>query len=52
LIVEGEPRPIEVAVFDLLDKYEKPKEIHFVKHFEETPTGKIMRKDTMGKFMS
>ena len=52
LIVEGETFPIEDSVFDVLDKYEKPKEIHFVKHFEETPTGKIVRKDTMGKFMS
>ncbi|WP_321538707.1 AMP-binding enzyme [Flavobacterium piscinae] len=52
LIVEGEPMTIEDAVFEVLDKYEKPKEIHFVKHFEETPTGKIVRKETLGKFMS
>lgn len=51
LIVEGEPIPIEKEVFDVLDKYEKPKEIHFVKHFEETPTGKIIRKETLSKFM-
>jgi len=51
LIVEGEPMPIEDSVFDVLDKYEKPKEIHFVKHFEETPTGKIIRKETASKFM-
>ena len=51
LIVEGEPLPIEKEVFDVLDKYEKPKEIHFVKHFEETPTGKIIRKETLSKFM-
>ena len=29
LIVEGEPIPFEKEVFDVLDKYEKPKEIHF-----------------------
>jgi o-succinylbenzoate---CoA ligase len=52
LIVEGEEILIEDSIFDVLDKYEKPKEIHFVKHFEETPTGKIIRKETMGKFMS
>ena len=51
LIVEGEPIPFEKEVFDVLDKYEKPKEIHFVKHFEETPTGKIIRKETLSKFM-
>jgi O-succinylbenzoic acid--CoA ligase len=51
LIVEGEPFTIEEDVFDVLDKYEKPKEIHFVKHFEETPTGKIIRKETLSKFM-
>lgn len=51
LIVEGAPYPIEDSVFDVLDKYEKPKEIHFVKHFEETPTGKIIRKATMDKFL-
>ncbi len=52
LLVEGEPLVIEDTVFDVLDKYEKPKEIHFVKHFEETPTGKIIRKETLNKFMS
>lgn len=51
LIVEGEPFTIEDAVFDVLDKYEKPKQIHFVKHFEETPTGKIIRKETLSKFL-
>jgi O-succinylbenzoic acid--CoA ligase len=52
LIVEGEEMTIEESVFENLDKYEKPKEIHFVKHFQETPTGKIIRKESMGKFMS
>jgi len=51
LIVEGEPITIEDFVFEVLDKYEKPKEIHFVKHFEETATGKIVRKETLSKFM-
>lgn len=51
LVVEGIPYTIEDNVFDVLDKYEKPKEIHFVKHFEETATGKIIRKATMDKFL-
>jgi O-succinylbenzoic acid--CoA ligase len=42
---------VENSVFEVLDKYEKPKEIHFVKHFEETATGKIVRKETVSKFM-
>lgn len=50
MMVEGEPFTIENEIFESLDKYEKPKEIHFVKHFEETATGKIMRKDTLQKF--
>lgn len=52
LIVEGEPFQIDQSVFDVLNKYERPREIHFVKNFEETPTGKIIRKETLGKFMS
>lgn len=52
LIVEGEPFTIENDVFDVLDKYEKPKEIYFVPHFEETPTGKIIRKETLNKVLS
>lgn len=51
LIVEGEHFDIENQVFEVLDKYEKPKEIHFVKRFAETPTGKIIRKETLSKFM-
>ncbi len=50
MMIEGEPFTIENEIFECLDKYEKPKEIHFVKHFEETATGKIMRKDTLQKF--
>lgn len=52
LLVEGEPLVIENTVFDVLDKYEKPKEIHFVKHFEETPTGKIIRKETLNSYLA
>ncbi len=52
LLVEGEPLVIEDTVFDVLDKYEKPKEIHFVKHFEETPTGKIIRKETLNSYLA
>ncbi len=49
LFVEGDPFVIAPSVFDTLDKYEKPKAIHFVPHFEETRTGKIIRKETAAK---
>lgn len=47
LYVEGEPMPIDESVFDVLDKYEKPKEIIFVPAFEVTATGKIIRKESI-----
>jgi len=43
LYVEGAPMTIEEAVFEVLDKYERPKEIHFIPEFQHTATGKIMR---------
>jgi O-succinylbenzoic acid--CoA ligase len=43
LYVEGEPFDINNSVFDVLDKYEKPKEVIFIPKFKETATGKIMR---------
>lgn len=46
LIVEGEKHPIDLSVYDGLDKYEKPKEVHFVPHFVETENGKIIRNET------
>jgi O-succinylbenzoic acid--CoA ligase len=45
LVIEGEEHPIGEGIFDLLDKYEKPKEIIFVPKFEETGNGKIKRKE-------
>lgn len=46
LIVEGKIRNIAFEE-SLLSKYEKPKEVHFIKIFSETPTGKINRKKTL-----
>ncbi|MBL0012431.1 MAG: AMP-binding protein [Flavobacterium sp.] len=46
LIVEGEKREIDNAVYSDLDKYEKPKEVYFVAKFKETENGKIMRNET------
>jgi o-succinylbenzoate---CoA ligase len=47
LVIEGEKKDIDPAIFDELDKYEKPKEVLFKLKFKLTPTGKILRKETM-----
>ena len=49
LVVEGEKQEFEPDFFDLLDRFEKPKEILFVPKFVETGSGKIMRKETLKK---
>lgn len=46
LIVEGESFDIDKAIFEGLDKYERPKEIVFVSKFKETENGKILRKES------
>jgi O-succinylbenzoic acid--CoA ligase len=45
--IEGEPYDIDPKTFDHLDKFEKPKRIHFVSKFKETASRKIMRNETM-----
>lgn len=45
LIIEGEKKDLDTGTFDHLDKYEKPKEIHFVPKFIETDNGKIKRSE-------
>ena len=47
LVIEGEKQEIDPAIFDVLDKYEKPKEIVFVPKFKDTITSKILRKETL-----
>lgn len=49
LFVEGDTYKIDSSVFEPLNKFEKPKEIRFVKNFVETYSGKIIRKDTIQK---
>lgn len=49
LVIEGESYAIEDAVFEGLDKYEKPKEIIFKSKFIETENGKIKRAETLKK---
>jgi O-succinylbenzoic acid--CoA ligase len=47
LYVEGEPMTIEESVFEVLDKYERPKEIVFIPEFKRTATGKVIRDKTV-----
>lgn len=49
LVMEGVAHDLDTDVFDALDKYEKPKEIVFVKTFKETGSGKILRKETLAQ---
>ena len=47
LVIEGSQNEINIAEFSTLTKYEKPKEIYFVKDFIETDTKKIQRSKTL-----
>jgi O-succinylbenzoic acid--CoA ligase len=47
LYVEGEPLKIDDAIFEVLDKYERPKEIVFIPEFKRTATGKVIRDKTV-----
>lgn len=47
LVVEGEKQDFSQDLFADLGKYEKPKAILFIPKFKETPTGKILRNETL-----
>lgn len=47
LVVEGDPYVIDDEAFGDLGKYEKPKVVLFASEFKETPTGKVLRKETL-----
>ncbi|UPZ15457.1 AMP-binding protein [Flavobacterium humidisoli] len=47
LVIEGEKQEFELDFFDVLGKYEKPKEIVFVSKFKENENGKLLRKPTL-----
>lgn len=47
LIIEGEQQDLDNSIFKKLDKYERPKEIFYVKKFAETENGKIKRKEIL-----
>jgi o-succinylbenzoate---CoA ligase len=47
LYIEGASFVIDNSVFDVLNRFEVPKEIIFIPKFEETATGKIMRNESI-----
>lgn len=47
LIIESEPYTFDKEIFNELEKYEKPKEIFFLKHFKDSNNGKLLRKETL-----
>ncbi|MDT7832973.1 AMP-binding protein [Flavobacteriaceae bacterium S356] len=49
LVVEGEASKTSESIYRDLTKYEIPKNIFFIKKFEETETQKIQRKKTLHK---
>lgn len=49
LVIEHDSYSLSPEAIESLGQYERPKEILFVKQFKETPTGKILRKETVGE---
>jgi O-succinylbenzoic acid--CoA ligase len=47
MVIEGEERELDKALFDALGKYERPKRVYFVDKFKETSSGKIHRAKTI-----
>jgi O-succinylbenzoic acid--CoA ligase len=47
LVIEGERQALDEVAFEMLDKYEKPKEVFYVSKFMETENGKIKRKEML-----
>jgi o-succinylbenzoate---CoA ligase len=47
LVIEGEKQNFASDFFDVLDKFEKPKEIVFVPKFKENENGKLLRKPSL-----
>ncbi|WP_317046227.1 acyl-CoA synthetase family protein [Flavobacterium sediminis] len=48
LAIEGKNN-IDTKIFEVLDTYEKPKEVVYISRFSETENGKINRKETLEK---
>jgi len=46
LIIEANSNMLEASIFNVLEKYEKPKKVYAVKKFIETASGKVQRELT------
>jgi O-succinylbenzoic acid--CoA ligase len=49
LVIEGTQQKIASSIFEILHKFEKPKEVFFVSEFVETETNKVNRNQTLKK---
>ena len=49
LVIEGEEETFEDAIFDVLDRFARPKEIFFLNKFSYTRNGKLRRKETISR---
>lgn len=49
LVIEGKEFSLNEIIFEVLDKFEKPKVIYFLPKFLETETGKIKRKEIINQ---
>ncbi len=47
LVLESDKTYFDEAIFQALNKYEKPKSVLFIPQFKETENGKILRKETI-----
>jgi len=47
LVIEGEKQDSGMVSFEMLDKYEKPKEVFYIPKLMETENGKIKRKEIL-----
>ncbi len=47
LLIEGVEEPLDDNIFDVLEKYEKPKAVYFIPKFPETESGKLKRKEIL-----
>ncbi|GAB1855656.1 hypothetical protein MHTCC0001_04900 [Flavobacteriaceae bacterium MHTCC 0001] len=52
MVIEGQEKPLEDDFFNVLDRYEKPKDIYFTRKFKETASGKIHRANTIQSILA
>jgi O-succinylbenzoic acid--CoA ligase len=47
LCIEGSSYDVKPNIFKVLTKFEKPKTVVFIPKFAETPTGKVIPKESL-----